>query len=69
LFASIFYFLFHLCFLSNLLFFLETPPFFFFALHLLCISNNSFPSLTFIPSFRLSLSCIYRRSRERATPT
>jgi hypothetical protein len=31
LFASIFYFLFHLCFLSNLLFFLETPPPFFFC--------------------------------------
>ena len=43
--------------------------FFFFALHLLCISNNYFLSLTFIPSFHLSLSCIYRRSGEKATPT
>jgi hypothetical protein len=51
LFASIFYFPFHLCFLSNLSFFLEIPSFLFFlALHL-CISNNSLPSLTFHPLF------------------
>jgi len=71
------YFLLSFSFMFPLKFiiFPRNPPllflfvFFFFALHLLCISNNSFPSLTFISSFHLSLSCIYRRSGERATPT
>jgi len=69
LFASIFYFPFHLCFLSNLSFFLEIPPFCFFLLFTSVSRTILCLLLHFIPSFCLSLSCIYRRSGERATPT